>query len=72
MQGLTNLKKSKRFWTAIIGLFLMVAVEFAPGLADNAAQIQDTVLIIVGLLIGGYSLQDAAASYQTGTTKYEE
>lgn len=71
MEGLQNLRRSKRFWTAVVGLFVMVAVEVVPGFADNAAQVQETVLVIIGLLVGGYTVQDAAAAIATGRTKYD-
>jgi len=71
MEALQSLSRSKRFWTAVVGLFFMVGVELVPGLEENASQLQETALYIIGLLIGGYSLQDAAQSYRSGNSKYD-
>lgn len=73
MQALSNLRQSKRFWTAVVGLFSMVGLEFFPSLdAATAAQLQEYTLIVIGLLIGGYSAQDVAQAFRTGETKYDE
>lgn len=71
MNVISNLSHSKRFWTGIIGVFMMLAVEAVPGLENNAAQLQEAILYIVGMLIGGFSLQDTAQAFTTGKTKYD-
>lgn len=51
--------RSKRFWSAVLGLVMMVLIHFEPRLADNAEQLTASVLIIIGLLVGGYAVEDA-------------
>lgn len=63
--------RSKRFWTGLIGLVFMVAVDFFPELSENSALLIDSTLVIVGLLIGGYTAVDVAQTIRTGTTKYD-
>ena len=50
MEALRSLARSKRFWTAVVGLVFMVGVEVIPGLEENAPQLQETALYIIGLL----------------------
>jgi uncharacterized membrane protein YqjE len=53
------LLKSKRFWSAVLGLVMMVLINFDPRLTDNAEQLTASVLIIISLLVGGYAVEDA-------------
>jgi uncharacterized membrane protein len=58
--------KSKRFWSAVVGLVFLVAGAFHPEVEVNAEMFQEALLVIVGLLIGGYALEDAAAALKSG------
>lgn len=69
MEGLYNLSRSKRFWTAIVGLVFLVGQEFIPGLRDVD---QSAIVTLVGVLIGGFTIQDAAAALASGRTKYDD
>lgn len=71
MEKLPSIFKSKRFWSAIIGLVFMIAVEFVPEVGTNADELQGSIMIVIGILIGGYSVQDAAAAFR-GENKYTE
>jgi len=63
--------KSKRFWSALVGLVFMVVTAFVPDLEAQVDVIVPAVLIIVGMLIGGYSLEDAAARIKGTPSKYD-
>lgn len=63
--------RSKRFWVMALGLLFSILVAYVPQLEAHADILIDSALVIVGLLIGGYSLQDAAAAYSSGKTKYD-
>lgn len=60
---LPNVLKSRRFWTGIVGIVMMAAVQFVPSLAEHADVLTNAILILIGLLIGGYSLEDAVLAY---------
>lgn len=51
---------SKRFWSALIGLAMMIIVAFVPALQEHADLLIQAIIVVVGVLIGGYSLEDAA------------
>lgn len=53
--------KSKRFWSALIGLAVMIVTAFVPALTEHLEIIVPGVLGIIGLLIGGYTAEDYAA-----------
>lgn len=57
-----ELFRSRRFWSAIVGLVLMVVVNFVPELAQNVDTLTTAIMIVIGLLIGGYSLEDAISA----------
>ena len=52
--------RSKRFWSALIGLLTILITGVAPDLKEHIGVIVPGVLGIVGLLIGGYTAQDVA------------
>jgi hypothetical protein len=54
-----GLLKSKRFWSAVIGLIAIVVTSFVPELQPHIDIIVPGILGIVGVLIGGYSVEDA-------------
>lgn len=51
--------KSKRFWSAVVGLVFMVLTQLVPDLKANQETLITGAMILIGLLIGGYSLEDA-------------
>lgn len=50
--------KSRRFWSAVIGLVAMVVSSLVPELRQHIDIIVPGIVGIVGILIGGYSLED--------------
>lgn len=60
---LPSVFRSRRFWTGVVGILMMAAVQFIPGLAEHADVLTNAILILIGLLIGGYSLEDAVLAY---------
>jgi hypothetical protein len=51
--------KSRRFWSAVIGLIAIVVSGLVPELQEHIDIIVPGILGIVGVLIGGYSVEDA-------------
>ena len=66
-----NIFISKRFWTGVIGGLVMIAVALRPELAESAPQLQASILVIVMMIINGYSQQDKASAEQ-GVNKYAD
>lgn len=63
--NIRELLNSKRFWTFIVGAGVMGIVNIVPSLVDNADQLNAILLILVGSLIGGYTVTDSFdAKYQ--------
>ena len=60
---LPSVLKSRRFWTGIVGVVMMAAVQFIPGLAEHVDLLTNAILVLIALLIGGYSLEDAVLAY---------
>lgn len=54
-----ELFKSKRFWVSLLGMLVIIVSAFEPHLAARFNEIVPSVLMIVGFLVGGYSLEDA-------------
>ena len=57
-----GLLKSKRFWVSLLGLLVIGVSAFEPHLAERFNEIVPAVLVIVGFLVGGYSLEDAVTA----------
>ena len=64
-RGLNGLFHSKRFWSSIIGIVVMIISAHVPSLEDNLQHIAPTIAAIVMTIIGGYSVQDAAREINT-------
>lgn len=58
--------KSRRFWSAVVGLVAMVVSGLVPELKQHIDVIVPGVVGIVGILIGGYSLEDFASARASG------
>lgn len=54
--------------TAIVS----IAVALIPELEQIQAELITSLTVIAGILIGGYSVQDAVVSAKSGTSKYNE
>lgn len=53
--------RSKKFWSAVVGLVVLVVTAFVPELTEHLDTIAPAVVAIVGVLIGGYAWQDVKA-----------
>lgn len=53
-----SLFRSKRFWSAVVGLIAMIAVAFIPELEQHMEQLVPAIVAIIGALIGGYAVED--------------
>jgi len=63
--------KSKRFVSSIVAAILATLVVIVPEFQAQEAALLDMVVLLFGLLIGGYSIQDALQVHKTGITKYD-
>ncbi len=57
-----KLAKSRRFWTAVLGVLSIILTD-ALGVDEVLAQSINSTLM---LLLGGYIVADAAAAYKSG------
>ena len=69
MSGLKKLLASKRAWTALIALAIVVAVKLFNVPEETAQSIADTVIKLGGFLIGGISLSDTAMALKGKKTE---
>lgn len=69
--GLMELFKSKRFWSAIVGVVMMFIIAIFPELEANNSIITEALLIFIGLLIGGYTVVDAVNAARGKPSKYD-
>lgn len=63
--------KSKRLWIAIVTAIVGVIIALVPELQDVQTELITALTVIAGVLIGGYSAQDAVVSAKSGTSKYD-
>ena len=67
MEYVPALLKSKRFWVSILGLIAILVSAYDPTLSTRFNEIVPAVLVIVGFLVGGYSLEDAVTANKLPT-----
>lgn len=54
------LLKSRRFWTALIGIVVLVITQLNAEAGGTLGRLQEEIVSIVGLLLGGYIVEDLA------------
>lgn len=62
--------RSKRFWSAVVGGILAVLVIVIPELESLQETLLNAIVILIGLLIGGYTIEGTVLAYR-GQTKYD-
>ena len=65
-----ELLKSKRFWSAVVGLVIIIFASINPDLEQHLNSIQDGVIALIGVLIGGFTLVDAIQAFKGVPSKY--
>ena len=66
---LPTIFKSKRFCTMLFEAIFLIVVSIVPELEEVAPQLIEASVVVAGLLIGGYSLEDVAVAFKAGTEK---
>lgn len=56
---------SKRFWSALVGLLVIVLSAYLPELRAHLDVIAPAVVGIIGVLVGGYTVEQTAQAWQT-------
>ena len=69
---LPGLLKSKRFWSAVFGLVAIVIAAYQPGLEPYMSQFITAATVVMVMLVGGYSLQDAVAAGVNAYMEYKD
>lgn len=69
--GLPDIFRSKRFWTAIVGIISMGLVALEPRLYESAPMIEASILAITSLLITSFTGQDWLVAKAQGESKYQ-
>lgn len=60
----SGLLQSKRFWSAVVGLIVIVVSALNPDLREHLDVIAPSVVTIIGVLVGGYTLEQTAQSWK--------
>lgn len=61
---MNRLLHDERFWSGLVGLIVIVISSLHPDLQDNLDHIAPAVVGIIGTMIGGFSLENAAAKHK--------
>ena len=56
--------QSKRFWSALVGLVVIVVSALNPDLRAHLDTIAPSVVTIIGILVGGYTLEQTAQRWK--------
>lgn len=68
MENVPAILKSRRFWSSVVGLLFLILVQAIPSLAPHAETLSNAILLVIALLVGGYSLEDALLANKDATT----
>lgn len=69
MNPFEDLFKSKRFWTMVLTSLVSFVVSIVPQLENVRGELLTVFLVIGGILVGGYSLEDAAIAFGDAQVK---
>lgn len=66
--------KSKRFWSAVMAVITMLVYNYLPQLEVDQEVMTQGLLAIIGLLVGGYVVEDVVVAARSGARaqKYEQ
>lgn len=53
--------KSRRFYSALLGVIFMALAAFIPELNGQADTLIQAIMVIIGILIGGYTAENTAS-----------
>ncbi len=59
--------KSRRFWSSIMAIVVMLVYNYMPDLDVDPEVLTQGVLAIVGLLVGGFVVEDIVVAARSGT-----
>ena len=63
--SIKELLNSKRLWSMVIGLVVMIIINLVPALAPNADELNKIIAILVGTLVAGYTVTDSVEATAT-------
>jgi hypothetical protein len=66
---LLALLRSRRFMVMVIGALVSIVISLVPSLEPARADLLNTILILAGIAVGGFSLEDAAAAHGEAQVK---
>ena len=61
-----NVLRSRRFVSAIVGMLVLLVSSVVPELEEHLSVIAPTIVIIIGVLIGGYAAEDYQVAKSQG------
>ena len=60
MKDTVNPFESKKFWSMVVGVIMTIIVAIIPELEQHIDTLVPAILAIVGIAIGGFTVQDQA------------
>jgi hypothetical protein len=65
--------KSRRFWSAVMAVVVMLVYNYLPDLEVDPDMLTQGLLAVVGVLLGGYALEDVVIAAKSGSraSKYD-
>lgn len=68
MENVPAILRSRRFWTSVVGLLFLVLVQAVPVLAPHVETLSNAILLVIALLVGGFTLEDAILASKDAAT----
>jgi len=72
VSGVSRLLKSSKFWAAVLALLVIIAVQGFNVPEETAEKISKGAMVLVGLFIGGTTLEDVACNFAVGKPDGDE
>lgn len=66
---MSDILKSRSFWTLVVGAVIGALALAVPELAPYKETIIEALLVIIGLIVGGFKVQDAIMASK-GMSRY--
>lgn len=68
---MSNLFKSREFWSLVVGAVISILVALVPQLESSKTEIISAIMVLVGVIIASFGTEKALAANSSGTTKIE-
>lgn len=64
--------QNRRLWVSAVGTFMIILVNFVPAFEPNVELLTSALLVVIGFLVGGFTLEDVNLPTEVKVRKFSK